>query len=236
MIQLRKGRERGYADHGWLQSHHSFSFADYHDPAHMGISTLRVLNEDRVAPGAGFPTHAHRDMEILSYVLEGALEHKDSLGHGSVIPAGDVQRMSAGSGIRHSEYNASASEPVHFLQIWILPRRRGLAPGYEQRRIPAVEKRGRWRLVASPEPGKDALHLQQDTAVYATVLAPGETLEAVLDPRRTAWLQVARGAVRANGRTLEAGDGARLDGEDTLSLEALVQAEVLRFDLPGAAP
>jgi len=228
MIQVRPAQERGHANHGWLDSFHTFSFADYYDPAHMGFSVLRVINEDRVIPGAGFPTHGHRDMEIVSYVLAGALEHKDSMGNGSIIRPGDVQRMSAGQGIRHSEFNHSKNEPVHFLQIWILPNVQGVKPSYEQKRI---ELDGKLRLVASPDGGNGSVTIHQDARVYAARLNGGEVSHA-LAPGRRAWLQVARGTARLNGTTLHAGDGASIEGEASLRLAADGSAEVLLFDLP----
>ena len=231
MITLRKASERGHARHGWLESRHTFSFADYHDPAHMGFRALRVINEDRVAPARGFQTHSHRDMEILSYVLEGALEHRDSLGTGSVIRPGDVQRMSAGTGVTHSEFNASASEPVHFLQIWLLPEREGLPPSYEQQHFAPEERRGRLRLVASREGRDGSLRIHRDAAVHAALLAPGEAVEHALAPGRHAWLQLARGACTLNGLTLEAGDGAAVSREASLRVEGVRDAELLLFDL-----
>ena len=228
MIQIRKAKDRGHANHGWLDSWHSFSFADYHDPQHMGFSALRVINEDRVTPGEGFPTHPHRDMEIITYVLEGALEHKDSLGTGSVIRPGEVQRMSAGTGIRHSEYNHSQSEPVHFLQIWILPNVQGVKPGYEQKRI---ELDGGLRLLASPDGRDGSVTIHQDARVYAARLN-GAAANHALAPGRRAWLQVARGTASLNGTTLHAGDGAAVEGESALRLAADGSAEVLLFDLP----
>jgi len=228
MIQLRKANDRGHANHGWLDSWHTFSFADYHDLAHVQFSTLRVINEDRVAPGEGFPTHPHRDMEIITYVLEGALEHKDSLGTGSVIRPGEVQRMSAGTGIRHSEFNHSQTEPVHFLQIWIIPDRQDVQPGYEQMRIGLD---GQLRLVASPDGSDGSLTIHQDARVYAARLN-GSEVTHTLAPGRRAWLQVARGAVKLNGTTLQAGDGAGIENELTLRLAADGSAEVLLFDLP----
>lgn len=228
MIQLRKANDRGHANHGWLDSWHTFSFADYHDPAHVQFSALRVINEDRVAPGEGFPTHPHRDMEIITYVLEGALEHKDSLGTGSVIRPGEVQRMSAGTGIRHSEFNHSRTEPVHFLQIWIIPDRQGVPPGYEQKRIGLD---GQMRLVASPDGRDGSVTIHQDARIYAARLNGGEVTHA-LAPGRRAWLQVARGAVNLNGTTLQAGDGAGIESETALRLAADGSAEVLLFDLP----
>jgi hypothetical protein len=232
MITIRRAAERGHVDHGWLDTYHSFSFADYYDQRHMGWGPLRVINEDRVGPGEGFPPHAHRDMEIITYVLEGALEHKDSIGTGSVIRPGDVQRMSAGTGVRHSEYNHSAREPVHLLQIWIEPARRGIAPSYEQTSFTANDTRGRLRVIAAADGRDGAVTIQQDATVYATVLAPGEQVAHTLAPGRRAWLQVARGAVRLNGQRLEQGDGAAVTGEPTLTLEADDPAETLLFDLP----
>jgi redox-sensitive bicupin YhaK (pirin superfamily) len=232
MIAVRKSAERGHANHGWLDSHHTFSFADYHDPEHMGVSVLRVINEDRVEPGAGFPTHGHRDMEIVSYVLEGALEHKDSMGNGSVIRPGDVQRMSAGTGVRHSEFNASDKEQVHFLQIWILPKTQGIKPGYEQRRFEPTELDGRLRLVASPDGRDGSVTIHQDATLYATRLANGAHVSRALAPGRTAYVHVARGEVSVNGQRLGAGDGARLSNETQLTLADGRAAEVLVFDLP----
>jgi len=231
MIQLRKAQDRGHANHGWLDSWHTFSFADYHDPRHMGFSALRVINEDRVSPGEGFPTHPHRDMEIITYVLEGALEHKDSLGTGSVILPGEIQRMSAGTGIRHSEFNHSQSEPVHFLQIWILPSSQGVKPGYEQKRIDIAELNNNLRLVASPDGRDGSVTIQQDARLYAARLNNEEVTHA-LAPGRHAWIQVARGAVRINGTMLQAGDGAGIENEPSLQLAADGSAEVLLFDLP----
>jgi redox-sensitive bicupin YhaK (pirin superfamily) len=233
MITLRPAAERGHAQHGWLDSQHSFSFADYYDPAHMGFRGLRVINEDRVAPNAGFGQHAHRDMEILSYVLEGALKHGDSLGNGSVIRPGDVQRMSAGSGVRHSEHNASASEPVHFLQFWLLPARLGIAPGYEQKNFPEDARRGQLRLVASPDGRDGSVTIHSDANVYASLLAAGQEARLALAPGRHAWVQVARGELRVQGQVLRAGDGAAIDDERELHLEGqhTEAAEVLVFDL-----
>jgi len=231
MIALRKSDERGRADHGWLDSRHTFSFADYHDPDHMGFRSLRVINEDRVRPGQGFGTHPHRDMEILSYVLEGALEHKDSMGTSSVIRPGEVQRMSAGSGVRHSEYNPSRTDPVHFLQIWILPEKQGLQPGYEQREFPDPERRNRLRLVASRNGREGSLTIHQDVDLYATLLEGGGKVAHVLAPGRHAWVQVTRGSVTLNGQAMDAGDGAAVSGEKSLELSASENAEVLIFDL-----
>ena len=232
MITLRKADDRGHADHGWLDSHHSFSFADYHDPAHMGFGPLRVINEDRVQPGTGFGTHGHRDMEIVSYVLEGQLEHKDNMGNGSVIEPGDVQRMSAGRGVLHSEFNPSRDRPVHFLQIWIMPARTGIDPGYEQKRVSAAEKRGRLRLIASPNGGDGAVTLHQDASVYAALLDGAETATHVLAPGRRAYVHVARGSVDVNGQSLAAGDAAKLERETEVALDNGRGAEVLLFDLP----
>jgi redox-sensitive bicupin YhaK (pirin superfamily) len=231
MLQVRQAKDRGHANHGWLDTRHTFSFADYHDPRHMGFSVLRVINEDRVMPGEGFPTHPHRDMEILSYVLEGALEHQDSLGNGSVIRPGEVQRMSAGTGIRHSEFNHSKNEPVHFLQIWILPNVQGVKPSYEQKRIDPAEVDGRLRLIASPDGRDGSVTIRQDARVYAARLNGGEVGHA-LAPGRRAWLQVARGTAKVNGTELHAGDGARIEGESGVQLAANGSAEVLLFDLP----
>jgi len=231
MITLRKAQERGHARHGWLESFHTFSFADYYDPKHMGFRELRVINEDRVQPQRGFGTHSHRDMEIVSYVLEGALEHKDSLGTGSVIRPGDVQRMSAGTGVAHSEFNHSATELVHFLQIWILPERDGLAPSYEQKHFPAAERQGALRLVASPDARDGSVRIHQDVELYASLLGAGESVAHTLRPGRHAWLQVARGHCTLNGTPLEAGDGAAVSGETSLQLAGARDAEVLLFDL-----
>jgi redox-sensitive bicupin YhaK (pirin superfamily) len=230
MITKRAARERGRANFGWLDSQHSFSFGSYYDPAHMGFGPLRVINEDRVKPGAGFDTHGHQDMEIISYVLEGALEHKDSLGTGSVIRPGEVQRMSAGTGIRHSEFNASRRAPVHFLQIWVIPARRGLAPGYEQKALP-LEKTGRLHLVASPGGRDGSLTLHQDVDLHAGRLAPGDELTQRLKEGRLGWLQVVDGEVDLNGTLLAAGDGAAIEAVPNLSLAARSKAEVLLFDM-----
>jgi len=231
MLQVRKSQERGYADHGWLRSFHSFSFAGYYDPAHMGFGNLRVINEDRVAPGTGFGTHGHRDMEIVSYVLEGALGHQDSIGNGATILPGDVQRMSAGSGIRHSEFNHAADATTHFLQIWILPEARDLEPGYEQKHFPAESKRGVLKLVAAPDGRDGAVRLNADAAIYAGLFDGDERAELVLDPRRLGYVHVVRGALSVNGQRLEAGDAMQLDGEPRLLLAEGRDAEVLVFDL-----
>jgi redox-sensitive bicupin YhaK (pirin superfamily) len=232
MITIRRADERGHADHGWLDSHHTFSFADYHDPMHMGFGPLRVINDDRVAPGAGFPTHGHRDMEIVSYVLEGALEHKDSMGTGSVIRPGDVQRMSAGTGVRHSEFNASKREPVHFLQIWIEPKERGLAPGYEQNSFSVDDRRNRLRLVAAPDGADGALTIHKDVRVYATLLDDGVEVAHALAPGRRAWLHVAEGSLELDGTRLEAGDGAAITDATKLTLRGRANGHALLFDLP----
>ena len=232
MITLRKARERGHAEHGWLDSWHSFSFAEYHDPAHMGFGPLRVINEDRVQPGTGFGTHGHRDMEILSYVLDGQLEHKDSMGNGSIIAPGDVQRMSAGRGVLHSEFNPSRSAPVHFLQIWILPSKNGIDPGYEQVNVPDAEKRGRLRRIAGAEGGDGAVRIHQDASVYAALLDGAESVRHALAPGRRAYVHVARGSVSVNGTPLAAGDAAKLEREHEVVLDRGQSAEVLVFDLP----
>lgn len=232
MLTIRRSQDRGHANHGWLDSHHSFSFADYNDPAHMGFSVLRVINEDRVQPGEGFPTHGHRDMEIISYVLEGALEHRDSLGNGSVIHPGDVQRMSAGTGVRHSEYNPSRNESVHFLQIWILPEANHMAPGYEQKKFAPKELDGRLRLVAAPDGRDGAVTIHQDALLYTTRLTGNDSVSHPLAPGRRAYVQVARGSVEVSGERLSAGDGARIENESTVRLTADGPTEVLLFDLP----
>ncbi len=230
MITVRGNGDRGRTQLGWLDSRHTFSFGEYYDPAHMGFGPLRVINEDRVTPGAGFPRHAHRNMEILSYVLEGALEHKDSLGTGSIIRPGDVQRMSAGTGIQHSEFNSSKRDPVHFLQIWILPEREGIAPGYEQKSFVFDDAKG-LVLVASRDGRNGALTVHQDAEVYAGRLAGGDTVKHVLRPKRLGWLQVARGSVALNGVNLRAGDGAAIEGETELVVRAGPGAEILLFDM-----
>jgi redox-sensitive bicupin YhaK (pirin superfamily) len=232
MIALRRSTDRGHANHGWLDSWHSFSFADYHDPAHMGFGPLRVINEDRVQPGMGFGTHGHRDMEIISYVLEGALEHKDSMGNGSVIRPGNVQRMSAGTGVRHSEYNPSASEGVHFLQIWIEPAAHGVTPGYEEKNFDAASKRGRLRLIASPDGREGSVTIHQDAFVYAALLDGAESAALAIADGRRAYVHVARGEVSVNGQRLTAGDALKVTGEGEIQLGAGREAEVIVFDLP----
>ena len=232
MITIRNSQERGHANHGWLDSYHTFSFADYYDPSQMGFSVLRVINEDRVQPSAGFPTHGHRDMEIVSYVLEGALEHKDSMGNGSVIRPGDVQRMSAGTGVRHSEFNASDAELVHFLQIWILPDRQGHAPGYEQKHFTPADLAGTLRLIASPDGRDGSVTIHQDARLYAAKLDGTQAVTHTLATGRLGYVHVARGTLRLNGTPLETGDGARIENESQLRFEQSRGAEVLLFDLP----
>lgn len=232
MIQLRKSGERGFFDHGWLKTHHSFSFADYRDPKWMGFRSLRVINEDWVAPGEGFPTHSHRDMEIITYVLKGVLAHKDSMGTASEIKPGEVQRMSAGTGVTHSEYNHMSLEPVHLLQIWILPERRSLAPGYEQKMFPLAGKRNTLRLVASPA-GGDAVKIHQDVKLYDSRLEKGHTVKHALAPGRGFWIQVISGKIQANGHAAEAGDGLLGEGETELkiSVPGDEPGEFILFDL-----
>lgn len=231
MITIRPSAERGVSDFGWLDSKHSFSFGDYRDLRHMGFHSLRVINDDRIAGGGGFPTHPHRDMEIITWVLSGALEHKDSLGTGSVIRAGDVQRMTAGTGILHSEFNASATEGVHLLQIWIFPEARGLKPGYDQKSFPAAERSGQLRLVASNDGRDGSVSFRQDASIYAAALSPGDRVQHVLSPGRAAWVQVATGSIDLNGRRLVAGDGAAIEAETALELVGVEKGETLMFDL-----
>jgi quercetin 2,3-dioxygenase len=232
MITIRPAQERGVANFGWLDSRHTFSFGEYRDPNHMGFADLRVINEDKVEPSQGFPTHGHQDMEIITYVLEGALEHKDSLGTGSVIHPGDVQRMSAGTGIRHSEFNASKTEPVHFLQIWILPREKGIAPGYEQKNFGIDEKQGKLKLVGSPDGRDGSIIIHQNVHLYAAVLSAGESVNYNVTNDRVAWVQVARGSVQLNDRSLSAGDGAAISQESLITLQgAASDTEVLLFDM-----
>jgi quercetin 2,3-dioxygenase len=232
MITIRPSTARGAANFGWLDSRHTFSFGNYYDPEHMGFASLRVINEDKVAPGHGFPTHGHRNMEIVTYVLEGALEHKDNIGNGSIMRPGDVQRMSAGTGILHSEFNPSDADPVHLLQIWILPGQNGLKPSYEQTHFPVAEKQGKLRLIGSPEGRDGSVTIHQDVNLYATVLSEGETVTHSIAPDRALWVQVARGAVQLNDRLLYAGDGAAIAQEDTLTLGSTADAsEVLIFDM-----
>jgi len=231
MIVLRKATERGHANHGWLDSYHSFSFADYYDPKHMGFASLRVINEDVVQPGKGFGTHGHRDMEIITYILAGALEHKDSMGNGSIIRPGDVQRMSAGSGVQHSEFNPSQSELVHLLQIWIEPNVAGIKPGYEEKHFDAASKRGRLRLIASSDGREGSVTIHQNAAVYAALIDGAERASHQLAAGRQAYVHVARGKVTVNGQPLAAGDALKASGEPVVELEKGEQAEVLLFDL-----
>jgi len=231
MITVRKSEERGHFELGWLDTHHTFSFDQYYDPAHTHWRSLRVINEDRVAPGHGFPTHSHRDMEIITYILSGALEHRDSMGSGSVIRPGDVQRMSAGSGVSHSEFNPSDSEPVRLLQIWILPQSQGLPPSYEEKHFSDEERHGRLRLIASSDGHEGSVTIHQDAQVYAAVLDAGQIVVHALNEKRSAWLQVARGTIRLNEMELKQGDGAAVRNESELTITAHDQAEVLLFDL-----
>jgi hypothetical protein len=231
MILIRKADERGHADHGWLNSWHTFSFADYYDPDYMGFRALRVINDDRVQPGMGFSTHPHRDMEIISYVVEGMLEHRDSMGNGSVIRPGEVQRMSAGTGIDHSEFNPSKSKPVHFLQIWILPAQKGLSPGYEQKLFPDKEKRRTLRLIASSDGRDGSVTIHQDASIYAALLESGEEIVHAMPSERHVWVQVVRGKIHVNGYTLEQGDGAAVTEEDRMEIAGIENAELLLFDL-----
>ncbi len=231
MLTVRKADERGHANHGWLDSYHSFSFADYYDPAHMGFGPLRVINEDRVQPGMGFGAHGHRDMEIISYVLDGALEHRDSMGTGSVIVPGDVQQMSAGRGVTHSEFNASRAEPVHFLQIWIEPNQRGTAPRYQQIHVAPEEKRGKLRLIASPDGRDDSVAIQRESFVYAALVDGAEELRYPLFAGRLGYVHVARGTVQVNGEALRAGDALKLRDESLIRIDQGQGAEILLFDL-----
>jgi quercetin 2,3-dioxygenase len=231
MIQLRKSQDRGYADHGWLKSHHSFSFADYHDPDHMGFGNLRVINEDRIAPGTGFGTHAHRDMEIVSYVLDGAIAHKDSMNNSSSIVPGEVQRMSAGTGVRHSEFNDAAEKTTHFLQIWLLPSAQGIAPGYEQKAFSAADKRGKLKLVASPDGRDGSVTIHADASIYAGLFNGAERAELALDNERLAYAHVVRGSVTVNSQSLAAGDAVKLSRESRLVIDQGQDAEVIVFDL-----
>ncbi len=231
MMDIRKSEECGHANHGWLDSHFTFSFADYFDPEHVQFRTLRVMNDDIVAGSGGFPKHPHRDMEIVTYVLEGALEHKDSMGNGSIIRPGDVQYMSAGTGVAHSEFNASKTEPVHLYQIWMLPEKQGLKPAYDQKNFSEAEKRAKLRLVASPDGRDGSVKIRQDNELYATVLGAGETVKHELKKDRHAYVQVARGSVKLNGTPLETGDGAAISAEKAVELTGVKEAEVLLFDL-----
>ncbi|HKM68122.1 MAG TPA: pirin family protein [Candidatus Acidoferrum sp.] len=231
MIHFRKSDDRGHANHGWLDSRFTFSFADYFDPQHVEFRTLRVMNDDHIAGGGGFPTHPHRDMEIVTYVLDGALAHKDSMGNGSVIKPGDVQYMSAGTGVAHSEFNASGKVPVHMYQIWMYPDKQGHTPTYDQKHFDEAEKRGKLRLVVSPDGRDGSVQIRQDNELYATVLAPGETVKHALQPERHAYVQVARGSVTLNGSKLTTGDGAAISREKAVELTGVEDAEVLLFDL-----
>ena len=233
MLMVRKAGERGHANHGWLDSYHTFSFAHYYDPNYMGYSVLRVINEDVIAGGKGFGMHPHRDMEIVTYMLTGALRHQDSLGNGSVIRAGDVQRMSAGTWIVHSEFNASSTEPAHLLQIWLLPERDGITPGYEEKHFAPADKQDRWCLVASQDGREGSLKIHQDVALYASCLAAGERLTYTLQPGRSAYIQLARGTLTLNGEVLMAGDAAAIDTQQVIDLAADEDAELLMFDLPA---
>ena len=231
MIKVRKAEQRGHFDFGWLNTYHTFSFGDYYDPSHMGFRSLRVINEDVVAPGRGFPRHGHRDMEIFTYILRGALQHRDSMGNGSIIRPGDVQRMSAGTGVTHSESNPSSDEPVHLLQIWILPRREGIEPGYEEKKFSNDEKQNRLRLIISPDGSDGAVRINQDARVYATVLDQDQTVAHQMEVGRHAWLQVADGSITLNEVKLEQGDGAAVSEESDLKIAAHDQSEILLFDL-----
>jgi len=236
MNEIRRSHERGFADHGWLKSFHTFSFADYYDPKHVEFGPLRVINEDRVQAGAGFGTHAHRDMEIISYVLSGELAHKDSMGNGSTLRPGDVQRMSAGSGVRHSEFNPSPTEGTHFLQIWIQPNKTNTDPSYEEKRFASAEKRGQLRLIVSPDRARGSLLIQQDARIYAGLFNGAEAAELSVEPGRRMYVHVAQGAIEANGVALSAGDALQITRGSELHLEHGKEAEVLVFDLPGASP
>jgi redox-sensitive bicupin YhaK (pirin superfamily) len=231
MIDIRKSNDRGVGRHGWLTSHHTFSFANYHDPKQMGFRSLRVINEDTVAPGRGFGAHQHDNMEIVSIVLQGALAHRDSTGGDGVLRRGEVQRMSAGTGVVHSEFNGSDAEPVHFFQIWIMPERNGITPGYEQKLFPDEERHNRLRLVVSPEAEEGALKIHQDARLYASILDEGQRVEHPLGAGRGAWIQVARGSVEVNGKTLSEGDGAAIENETALAIVAKSESEFLLFDL-----
>lgn len=231
MLTVRKAEDRGHANHGWLDSYHSFSFANYYDPQHMGFRSLRVINEDMVAPAKGFPTHPHRDMEIITYVVSGAVAHKDSIGNTERVGAGGVQRFSAGTGITHSEFNPSTTEGLHLLQIWLLPEQQGITPSYEQKEFPAETKRNQWRAIANREATDGAVKLHQDAAIYATILEPGEQLTYTLPVDRHAWVQIVQGEVTLNGTTLDKGDAAAISNETKLAFEASTDAEILLFDL-----
>ena len=231
MIAVRKSNERGHADHGWLDTYHTFSFNDYHDPKYMGFRSLRVINEDRVAAGAGFPMHGHRDMEILTYIVEGALQHRDSMGNGEVVRPGEIQRMSAGRGVMHSEFNASQTEPVHLLQIWIRPTAHGIEPGYEQIRVGGEATPQALQLIAAPEGGPSAVRVNTDARLYRGLIVAGDRVEHTIDPARHAYVQVVSGGLTVNGEKLEAGDGAAISGESALAFAAPEYSEFLMFDL-----
>jgi redox-sensitive bicupin YhaK (pirin superfamily) len=232
MLAMRKADDRGHASYGWLDSYHTFSFGGYYDPRHMGVSNLRVINDDTVAPGGGFAEHGHNDMEIISYVLDGALEHKDSMGNGSVIRPGDVQRMSAGTGVTHSEYNHSASEPVHFLQIWLQPNTAGIEPSYDQRHFPVEERRGRWVLLVSPDGRDGSIATHQDALMFGTLLAAGEALQYAFDADRQGYLHLARGQLQVGNVTLNQGDGMKIQKHELLEIKGIEDADVLLFDMP----
>ncbi|MGD8235523.1 MAG: pirin family protein [Chromatiales bacterium] len=232
MLALRKAEDRGHANHGWLDSYHTFSFGGYYDPQHMGVSNLRVINDDTVAPGGGFAPHGHEDMEIISYVLEGALEHKDSMGNGSVIRPGDVQRMSAGTGVTHSEYNHSSTEPVHFLQIWLQPNAFGVEPGYDQKHFPIEERHGQWVLLVSPDGHGGSIATYQDALMFGTLLMPGESVDYRFEADRQGYLHLARGRLRVGEVILKQGDGLQIRKHGVLELEGIEDAEVLLFDMP----
>jgi quercetin 2,3-dioxygenase len=231
MIRIRKSSDRGHFNHGWLDTYHTFSFSDYYDPAHIGFRSLRVINEDRVAPGGGFGMHGHRDMEIITWVLSGALEHKDSLGHGEVLRPGEMQHMTAGRGIRHSEFNPSAAEPVHLYQIWLLPRESGLSPSYGQKSFPPEGRAGRWQLVASPDGADGSLKIEQDARIYLANIGPSSEITFNLAPSRHAWLQILRGSVSLNANDLTAGDGVAISNESQLNLISNAPTELMLFDL-----
>jgi quercetin 2,3-dioxygenase len=231
MIRVRRAGERGHFDHGWLDTYHTFSFADYHDPAHMGFRSLRVINDDRVAPGQGFGMHGHRDMEIVTYVLEGSLQHEDSMGNGSIIRGGHLQRMTAGTGVMHSEFNPSQKELVHLYQIWLLPNQRGLQPSYEELALNSDEKRGQFRLVASPDGRDGSMTIHQDARLYLSSLLPGQKVSHKIEPGRAAWVQVLRGQVSSFEKDLDGGDGLAISDEHTVAVQAAVSSEVLLFDL-----
>jgi len=232
MFQVRKAADRGHFDHGWLDTYHTFSFGDYHDPAHMAFRALRVINEDRVAAGTGFGMHGHRDMEIVTYVLSGALEHKDSMGNGEILRPGELQRMSAGTGIRHSEFNPSGTDPVHLYQIWLLPQSKGIEPSYEQKAFPSAARSGRWQLVASPDGADGSLTIHQDAQVFLATLQAGDSLGHELASGRHAWLQVLRGSVDVNGTHLETSDAVAVSNEPQLTVVGSEPAEVMLFNLP----